>query len=101
MNNTLPSFLDLRNAIAARLPTADRSLILNVLVIIAGLANDLPAPGYPPDLVEAYRELFEDEIRQFRRIYADLTAHYLILGFTAEEADSQVNHNHFWPDYFP
>ena len=97
----LPSFARLREAIAARLAAAPPHVLRHVLIIVACLANDLPARDYPPDLVEAYGELFEDEIRQYRTIYADLTVHYLALGFTAEEADSQVNGQHLWPDYFP
>src|SRR5690349_12250486 len=36
--------------------------------------------------------------RPARVLPAALTTHCFVLGCTAEEADSQVNSQHFWPD---
>lgn len=107
---TLPSFRLLREAIEARLheaidarvPAPYRPLLLRQsLIVIACVAQNLCVreEDYPLDVVEALNQLFADEIRQFRTIEADLTAHYLGLGFTVAEADSLIIEQHLWPDY--
>jgi hypothetical protein len=119
--DALPSFRLLREAIAASVPAAHHPLLRPLLICVAIVTQALlppqPRADHPhrvserpfgqlfrvedflPDFVATVSQIYEDEIRTFRTIYADLTAHYLALGFSAAEADSLVNEQHLWPDY--
>ncbi len=77
----------LRETIDPRAPASYRPILLrHILRFIAH------------DVVEALSQLYADEIRTFRTITADLTAHYLAQGCTAEEAHRLVTERHLEPD---
>ena len=93
----------LRETIDPRAPASYRPILLrHILRFIAHVAQPggphCRAEDYPPDVVEALSQLFADEIRTFRTITADLTAHYLAQGCTAEEAHRLVTERHLEPD---